>query len=325
MKEGAAFQMLPIFFVHIPKTAGTSFRKSAENYFGSGNVVYDYSLKSSETSELVTEFIYENKDPFVFDQIFEQHSYSFLSGHVHAIKYVHLFGVSQTVTFLRDPIQRVMSEYNHFVRNYNYEGDFPSFYRKPGFINRLSKLLHHVPLESIGMLGLTEDYQVSLDILNDTYSSKIEYSVMNMGRQDREQNYQIPQEQLDELHGLNQQDIELYGRGVRIFNQRKQLFDDKLPFVHGTIQSVNKKSVQGWAWFADKRIPVEIDVFLNEKKCATVKATDLRPGLLQLGPPRKGYVGFHLNFPTPVDPGTLVSAVVAETGQVLAEVEFSDA
>ena len=101
--------MLPIFFVHIPKTAGTSFRKSAEFYFGSDKVIYDYSTKSPETSELVNNSIYEDKDPFFFSELVHEQLVEFLSGHVPAVKYVHLFGVGQTVTFLRDPIQRVMS------------------------------------------------------------------------------------------------------------------------------------------------------------------------------------------------------------------------
>ena len=316
--------MLPIFFVHIPKTAGTSFRKSAEFYFGSDKVIYDYSTKSPETSELVNDSIYEDKDPFFFSELVHEQLVEFLSGHVPAVKYVHLFGVGQTVTFLRDPIQRVMSEYQHFVRHYGYEDDFRSFYRKPQFINRLSKVLHRVPLESFGVLGLTEDYESSLDILNDVYSTEIEYSTMNMGREDKDKNYAIPKEQLDELHELNRDDLKLYQDGVRIFNQRKHLFEDKLPFVHGMIQGVNKKSVQGWAWYSGKNAPVDIDILLDGEKVDTAKATGLRPGLLQFSPPRKGYVGFHFNFPKPLCTGSLVSAVVAETGQVLGEVQFSD-
>lgn len=316
--------MLPIFFVHIPKTAGTSFRKSAENYFGSDKVIYDYSPHSAETSELVSVSMYEDKDSFAFGRRFLEQAKEFLSGHVHAVKYVHLFGVNRTVTFLRDPVQRIMSEYHHFVRNYGYEGDFPSFYRKPQFINRLSKILNRVPLESVGVLGLTEDYESSLAMLNDRYETEIEYSAMNLGREDKGKNYEIPEDQLDELHSLNQDDLKLYEHGVRIFNQRKQLFSDRLPFVHGTIQGVNRKSVQGWAWHASDNTPVDIDVLMNGEKAGTVQAKDLRPGLLQFSPPRNGYVGFQLIFPEPIVAGTLVSAVVSETGQVLGEFPFRE-
>jgi len=44
-----------ILFIHIPKTAGTSFRVAAEKYFGEDNTFYDYSAKSPETSAEILE------------------------------------------------------------------------------------------------------------------------------------------------------------------------------------------------------------------------------------------------------------------------------
>lgn len=317
--------MSAIFFVHIPKTAGTSFRKSAENYFGSDKVVYDYSLNSAETSEVVASVVYGDGDIFAFGELLKEREACFLSGHVPAVKYVHLAGAPQTVTFLRDPIQRVVSEYHHFVRHNGYEGDFPSFYRQPQFVNRLSKLLNRVPLEAIGFLGLTEDYARSLDILNDRYSTEILHVVMNTGRKDNEKGYEVPQQQLSELQALNESDLKLYEEGVKLFNQRKQLFNDNLPYVHGAIQGLNKNSLQGWAWHSDSDSPVDVDISLDGRTLRTVKAQTFRPGLLQFSPPRNGYVGFQLKFPEPLKPGVRVKVVVSETGQVLGDVEFCEA
>ena len=41
----------PIIYLHIPKTAGTSFRMSAEQYFGPDQVLNDYGEESPNTSE----------------------------------------------------------------------------------------------------------------------------------------------------------------------------------------------------------------------------------------------------------------------------------
>ena len=40
----------PLFFIHISKTAGSSFRVAAERYFGKEHVFYDYGPKANETN-----------------------------------------------------------------------------------------------------------------------------------------------------------------------------------------------------------------------------------------------------------------------------------
>lgn len=312
-------RLMPLFFVHVPKTAGTSFRKAAENYYGFNNVVYDYSTTSSETSSSVLKSIYEDQNYLRFYEYLNNNQVGFLSGHVHAGKYVHLFGARQVVTFLRDPVQRVVSEYYHFVRNNGYKDDLPSFYRKPQFINRQSKMMQGVPLQTVGLLGLTEEYEKSLDMLNSLYGTNIEPIAMNVGRKDKDQTYNVPKNQLDEIRALNEDDIRLYNVATHIFHQRHQLFLENKPFVHGMIQQLSDKSLTGWAWGQEGDTAIAVDILVEGKNVGTVEGRDLRPGLLRLAPPRKGYIGFHHNFVKPLAKGTVVQAVVAETGQLLDE------
>lgn len=311
--------MLPIFFVHVPKTAGTSFRKAAESFFGKKNVLYDYSPSSVETSPLVNRWVYDEGDYLKFQENMSRTKCGFLSGHVNATKYVHLFGARQAVTFLRDPVQRVVSEYYHFVRNNDYKEDLPSFYRKPQFINRQSKIMHGIPLAAVGLLGLTEEYESSLAMLNALYGTNIEPAAMNIGRKDKAQRYDLPQEQLDEIKALNENDIRLYSRATDIFHQRYQLFLQNKPFVHGMIQQFSVKSLSGLAWGQEGDAAIAVDIMIDDNKVATVESKDLRPGMLRLTPPRQGYIGFHHNFVKPLAKGTIVQAVVAGTGQLLGE------
>lgn len=311
--------MLPLFFVHVPKTAGTSFRKAAETFFGVEAVAYDYALHAEETSAGVRQWMYVEKDPLGFYQHLAASSTQFLSGHVPAGKYVHLFGVRQTVTFLRDPLQRVVSEYYHFVRHNGYEGDLPSFYRKPQFINRQTKLLQGVPLRAIGFVGLNEVYDASLEMLNYGFGIKLASVEMNMGRADKTLGYELPKAQQEEITALNKEDIRLYRRAKRLLEERKALFDKGLPFVHGEIQQLSDKSLSGWAWHFDNDTAVELEVHLDGECVGHCTAKDLRPGLLRLAPPRNGYAGFHYNFANPLTTGSVVKVVVASSGQCLGE------
>ncbi|AJY51404.1 MULTISPECIES: sulfotransferase family 2 domain-containing protein [Halomonadaceae] len=311
--------MPPIFFVHIPKTAGTSFRKAAEEFYSASHVVYDYSPASEETSPLILEWVYEKGDWLSCYHALEQANIAFLSGHVHARKYIHLFGISQTVTFLREPVQRLVSEYNHFVRHHGYQGDLASFYRKPQFINRQTKMLQRVPLEGIGFLGLTEEYEASLAMLNQLYGVNIPSVAMNMGRKDTHQGYELPEAQLEEIRSLNQDDINFYHKAVKLFSQRQSLFKADKPYVHGKMQPLSGKVLSGWAWYADNDTAVKVNIVVDSQLIDTVEAKELLPAQLSLAPPRHGYVGFQYNFAKPPAKGTKIQAVASETGQVLGQ------
>ncbi|WP_345799772.1 hypothetical protein [Marinobacter bryozoorum] len=281
--------------------------------------MYDYALNSPETSPLVRKLIYDEPDMFAFGEKLAKQGVRFLSGHIRAAKYIYLFGALQTVTFLRDPIQRVASEYHHFVRHYGYKGDFPSFYRRADFINRQSHLINRLPLEVFGVVGLTEQYESSLKILNKKFGADIKSSVLNVGRVDGSESYQLPEDQLKELRNLNKKDIDLYEHAVALFETRKHLFSDNLPFVHGVIQVANEQRVQGWAWHENSNDSVELEFYVDGEKLGSAFTRDLRPGLLPFNPPRRGFVGFQFQFDEPVKPDTRVKVVVANTGQVIGE------
>lgn len=308
-----------LFFVHIPKTAGTSFRKAVEEFYGFDSVCYDYNQDSVETSSIVKEEVYRNKDIYGFFEKFAASSYRFLSGHVSAGKYTPLFGSNKTVTFLRDPLQRVRSEYEHFVRHNKYDGDFASFYRKPQFINRMSKIIGAVPLESIGVVGLTEKYSESLDLINNRYEIGIPNLELNVGRERKNTPYHFDNEEYNELKSLNKEDINLYESAVKLFGQRLEMRQKGVRYAHGAMQQVSVKSTRGWCWWERSELPVEIDVYADNQKVGSCLAGDLRPGLLRLGIPRKGYVGFHFAFTKDLPIGTSIRCEVHETGQVLGE------
>lgn len=313
--------MDPLLFVHIPKTAGTSFRKGAECHLIKEKIIYDYGEESAETSPSVCEHIYHKEDVYEFYNEVRKNSISFMSGHFPASKYTSVFDVGNVITFIRDPLQRIVSEYNHLVRDNGYKKSFEEFYRSPQFINRQSRLLFGVPFDSIGFVGVTESYEQSIEMLNKKFQIDIPIYFLNLGKRKAREDYVLCPEITKELLLLNKLDISLYKQACRLFQQRWDMYKRALPFVRGRIVSVQKKKLVGWAVSDNTENPVDIEVWIGEGKVGIISATEHRPNLKALGMTRFGCVGFSMSLDN-IKPGDKVRCLAAQTGQELVNSPF---
>lgn len=315
LPEMVAPRRQPCFFVHIPKTAGTSFRLGARAHLGEDQVWHDYGEKQRETAPMVVRWVYERRDVWRLWQILSEQNVQLLGGHVRLDKYAHLAGMRHCFSFVRDPLQRLASEYHHFVRHHGYQDSFSAFYRRHDMINRQSRFLESTRLEALGFIGLTERYAESLAILNDLYGWQIPGMAENLGHASVDHVYDIDLADELALRELNAEDFQLYRESQRLFELRLGLFRQGRPFVHGAIQQCVADKVVGWAWWATDDSPVEIEVWVNDRKVGRTLANALRPGMLRWGAPRGAYVGFHL--PLEAVPGDIVDCRVTLTQQSL--------
>lgn len=305
---------VPLWFVHIPKTAGTSFRLGAAEMLGSERVWNDYGAQSAETHPIIARNIYQLKDMYAFRQRLEGQPLAMLAGHVPASKYFDLAGVRNTFSFVRDPVQRVISDYKHFVRHAGYEGSLESFINRKELQNRQARFLSGAPLHAYGLIGLSERYQEGLALLNHQYGLGIPERTDNVADRVGEP-HALAAEDVASIMALNQKDITLYQQATVLFEQRVMLHEQHLPFVHGAIQKVTNRQVMGWAWWGLSDLPVELEILVDGELIARTVACDLRPGLMRWAPPRSGYVGFKSAIQAKV--GAVISCRVAMTGQVI--------
>jgi hypothetical protein len=308
--------MNPIFFTHIPKTAGTSFRLGVEDYLGQKSIIYDYGLKAKETSKLVRELMYgDASDLWCLYKECHKQEIRFVGGHVGIGRFVSGFKIGNSVTFVREPLQRVVSEFKHFVRHYGYEGTMMDFCTRPVMQNRHSKLLEAVPLEAIGIIGLTERYEESIELVNARFSWSVAVRADNKSHDHADnKTHQLSESEEKELRQLNQKDIALYRQCTKLFDTRYKLYQSGLRFCHARIQQSSVQNVTGWAWWEDgSDKPVEVELLLNGEPAKKKLATDLRPGLCRLYPPRGGHVGF--SFSKAAKEGDTVQCRISETGQ----------
>tara|TARA_R110002020_G_scaffold129006_6_gene289070 strand:+ start:1885 stop:2790 length:906 start_codon:yes stop_codon:yes gene_type:complete len=285
----------------------------AEKYFSPERIVYDYGPKSEVTSPLVKEHLYVDQPDFwQFRQALDNPA--MVVGHVPIGRFVSLWGAGKTVTFLREPLQRIASEYAHFVRHKDYQRSFKEFYSAPTMCNRQRRILYGVNLEAIGLIGLTERYAESLEMLNDQFSIRIPEREDNQGKHRLEDKYEFDEENLVELRKLNRRDIELYQYASALFDSRYEMFKSNQPWAHACLVEATTEGVNGWAWWADERdVPLEVELWVNGELTSTVRAVEFRQELCRLLPPRGGYVGF--NLPVKLSPLDTVQCRVAATGQ----------
>ncbi|WP_050984769.1 glycosyltransferase family 2 protein [Thiorhodococcus drewsii] len=305
-----------LLFVHIPKTAGTSFRKAAVEYFGKEAIQCDYGL-DTDTTPLIRTWSYDQEDFFQLASQFEQTGCRLICGHVPIGRYAPLVSILNTLSFVRHPVDQVISHFEHHRRRFGYKDTLEAFVAHPGNQNRQSRLLAGVPLEAIGFIGLTDRYEESLALLNQTFETGFSVLTLNINPRKAEvANYRLDPEIERRILETNRSDSVLVERIASLLKARLTAQASGHAFVHGAIQAVKAKTISGFA-FTRQRTPVMVRLDINEVPVATVSATTQRPGLRNLGAPRQGCVGFDFHLDTPLAPNDCIQCVAVPSGQCL--------
>lgn len=295
------------FFVHIPKTAGTSFRNGLEKKY---KVACDYGEKSEQTSKVVSVNTYEKKDLYrLYEQLLQQ-KFDWLSGHVFTAKYQPLLNPRNIITFVRQPIERLYSSYNHYCLHLGYKESFKNYIQDKRFINSQSRFLGGIPIELIGNIGITEKYADSLALINKKLKNKVEYLEKNV-RKNEKVDFS---DHLDLLRQLNKLDLELYNKAIWLHEQRMTLNSE---WVHATASINSNNNLQGLAWYETSDDAVKLDIYCNNNFIACITANLYYKGKIPAVFPRKRYVLYSYNLNDIAEKGAEITLKVSKTGQVI--------
>jgi len=143
--------------VHLPKTAGLAFREVLEDLFGAGFLY----LGPSVVRQL-------RRDPDRLSSLLEPH-HRCVHGHLDPRMFLERFPDCELVAWVRDPVERVVSQYQYWRRapppsqkNPWVFADVPSlleFAERPEARNRQAEMLRGVDLDRMTFVGLQEHFE----------------------------------------------------------------------------------------------------------------------------------------------------------------------
>lgn len=308
----------PLVFVHIPKTAGTSFRNALENKLGNVKVAMDYGLQYEGTSQCVKNY-FKHGDAYEFYQQFTEKEYEVLSGHFNVGKYINLFSAQSTVTFLRDPVKRVISEYSHFKRHFDYQGSLEDFYTWDRNRNFQSRKIGNIPRQALGLVGLTERYDESLELVEDRFGIKLPFAKANIDPTGLAEKLSVTEEELSKIREENTLDVELYDSVVTEFELQLSMMRKGIPYTYTKFYIGKGGRLNGWAFQRGREKPIVLVFRLNNKLLKKVICQSYVGELHRFGLPRKGYLGFNLELPLLSD--DILSCEVEDTDQLF-DIDF---
>ncbi len=208
-----------IVFIHVPKTAGSSFRDAAEKYFGCSSVERDYGTDDSYTTDIVHETVYSNRIE-ALPTAMEQVSTRMLAGHFPATKYLQLFMEKvRWCTFLRDPVQRVISEHRHLVVRNNYQQSLEYFCNTKTECNKQTRLLQGIEEKDLYFVGVAEHFRKSISSFNNLAGTRFKYTKKNIARKSLAETYDVSDRVLQMIEENNRDDLALYSKHAALFSK----------------------------------------------------------------------------------------------------------
>ncbi|MAT94849.1 MAG: hypothetical protein CME59_19945 [Halioglobus sp.] len=296
--------------MHIKKTAGISIRESLEE---SEAVVCDYGAGGPKTSPVIKQYKYDSQDPYRVRQ-YVRAKRAWMVGHFPLLEYADLVDCRRIFTFVREPVRRMVSHFNHAKLYINPDWELEPFLLQKTHRNEQARKLGSLPLGCIGCVGVTEKIGESLQLINAQLGTRLQTRHANINPLKA-----LPTDELsDDIRELirenNRKDIALYQRALALHEQRFDHFSRGLPWCHGYYRLGEEGRLSGIAYFADSDESVELQVQRNGVTQQSLVANRFYNQHVKFRFPRERYVAFETTLP---DGDGDAEIVVAQTGQTL--------
>ncbi len=226
-----AAQMPMLYFAHIGKTAGTSFRHSALKALGRPRCVFLYTPEHKGRSPEATRIYFakltrggdrSEAARAVLEHCRERNARCFATHHNETFK--RLIAPEVTLTFLREPLARLISHYNFFLARGQISGetDFMRFMQGKYLRNLQARSLRMARYDEIGFVGITERFEDSLKAIGETFDISMKPLRRNVTRRHPAaiSAGDLTKEQVEAVKRRHARDFALYDRARADFTAR---------------------------------------------------------------------------------------------------------
>jgi hypothetical protein len=200
--------------VHIPKCAGTSFRKALQQGFGPA-VFFDYgdTILDLTTRAVMRRAIrYGEIEKYLKGNL----ELKIIHGHFYLSKYDYLLNEKKYITIIRHPTSLVPSYYNYLcrIKRNNFlslrardHSSLESFVEDPVFQNIITRLLSPLHVNEFAYIGIQENYQRSIGRLGEILGVKLSVEHENVASA---RSSVVSEPLLRRICELNWKDVEFY-------------------------------------------------------------------------------------------------------------------
>ena len=212
--------------IHIPKTAGTSFRNILKEAFGEKNVVR-FDIVKKEKIVLVEQKEVKSKKLSSKIKVIHGHF-----NYKHLVEKLEINEDVPVITWLRHPVERVISNYYYLAKRLKDElqeeekglnilakmqKSLIEYARLEMNRNRMSKFLEGISLEQMKFVGIQEHFHEDLLYFGELFGIKdikpLEHNITGT-------KHKIDEAVILEIEELNSSDMDIYKNGLELRNKR---------------------------------------------------------------------------------------------------------
>jgi Sulfotransferase family len=212
--------------MHIPKTAGTSFRMALQAHFGDSMLMaYRGQVRAKEPIVPFEGKLLAHLEPAHKQRLAEycrEHEVQCIHGHYTLPSLLEVFPGAGCITFVREPVDRLISAYNHLhvtMPDAAARTSFEQFTQNPRTRNVYEQVGMLECVDALTFIGITEQYERSLRLLEHKLPQlgSLAFEEANVSQQKRFSKADVTAEMRSRLRELNDGDVEIYEAALECF------------------------------------------------------------------------------------------------------------